>query len=113
MRIESIKKGNYFIEKNQNWKKFACVIKGRMKIIFNENPLDSFMNNIYNPYQAMAQSSISSENEFNFDKKLSSEKIINLQKENIQNDSSSLAVKKICKIIFNFKLISRIKISGI
>ena len=34
--MENLKKGSYFIKKDQIWKKFAIIVKGRMKIKLNE-----------------------------------------------------------------------------
>jgi hypothetical protein len=37
MKFEKIEKGIYYIKKEENWKKVACILRGRLKVKFNDN----------------------------------------------------------------------------
>ena len=52
MKIEKIEKGNYFIKKGEQWKKVACIIRGRLKVKLNDNPIDNEKDS-ENPFENM------------------------------------------------------------
>ena len=53
MKIEFIKRGNFFKKKDHNWKRFACIVRGRLKVRLNEHePIDpeKEKKNNFNPF---------------------------------------------------------------
>lgn len=49
IKFEYIKKGNYYIKKEEDWKKVSCILSGRLIVKLNENPIPiNEIDNIYN-----------------------------------------------------------------
>lgn len=51
MKIEKIEKGSYFIKKGDYWKKVAIILRGRLKIKLNDNPIDNKKSSLENPFE--------------------------------------------------------------
>lgn len=51
LKIEKIEKGNYFIKKGEHWKKVAVILRGRLKVKLDDNPIDEKKPHLDDPFE--------------------------------------------------------------